>query len=88
MGARSQKKRNVLGLRLRAARERVGWSQAELAQHLQLRGWDIGRTDITKIELRRRCITDYELLALASVLGTSLEELAAGIGFESRFFMK
>ena len=88
MGARSQKPRNVLGLRLRAARERAGWSQAELARHLQLLGWDIGRTDITKIELRRRCITDYELLTLVFVLNTSLEELAAGIGFESEFFSK
>jgi transcriptional regulator with XRE-family HTH domain len=86
MGARPQKQRNVLGLRLRAARERVGWSQAELARQLQLRGWDLGRTDITKIELRRRCITDYELLALAEVLRVPLQELTKGIGFSREFF--
>lgn len=71
--------RNVLAARLRQARERLGWSQSDLARELQLLGWDAGRTLITKIELRERCVTDYELIVLARVLSVGLDELTQGI---------
>jgi len=71
-----QVQRNALGARIRRAREGKGWSQNDLARKLQLDGWDVERTVITKIELHRRCITDYELLAIADVLGVSLDSLA------------
>ena len=70
--------RNVLAGRLRQAREKLGWSQSDLARELQLRGWDAGRTLITKIELRERCVTDYELVGLAQVLSVRLDDLAQG----------
>ena len=57
------------------AREKLGWSQSDLARELQLRGWDAGRTLITKIELRERCVTDYELVVLAQVLSVHLDDL-------------
>lgn len=71
--------RNVLAGRLRQAREKLGWSQSDLARELQLLGWDAGRTLITKIELRERCVTDYELIVLAQVLSVSLDDLAKSI---------
>jgi len=79
MPALSQKRktpaiRNLVGLEIRRIREEKGWSQSDLARSLQLAGWDVDRTVLTKIELRRRCITDYELLILAKVLGTTLNE--------------
>ena len=64
--------RNALGLQIRKLREEKGWSQSDFARELQLAGWDVGRTLITKIELRRRCITDYELLFMAKTLGAAL----------------
>ncbi len=70
--------RNVLAARLRQAREKRGWSQSDLARELQLIGWDAGRTLITKIELRERCVTDYELIVLARVLSVGLDELTRG----------
>ena len=70
--------RNVLAGRIRRAREKLGWSQSDLARALQLVGWDAGRTLITKIELRERCLTDYELIVLAKVLSVSLDELTRG----------
>ena len=68
--------RNVLGLQIRKLREEKGWSQADFARELQLAGWDVERTVITKIELRRRCITDYELLLMVKTLGAGLGSLA------------
>jgi ribosome-binding protein aMBF1 (putative translation factor) len=67
--------RNVFGLEIRRLREAKGWSQSDLARKLQLAGWDVERTVITKIELRRRCITDYELSFIADVLKVGLEKL-------------
>jgi len=67
--------RNVLGSQIREKREAKGWSQADLVRKLQLRGWDIERTVLTKIENRRRCITDYELIAIAQTLGVTINEL-------------
>ena len=75
--------RNVLAGRLRQAREKLGWSQSDLARELQLRGWDAGRTLITKIELRERCVTDYELIVLARVLSVRLDDLTKGTYEES-----
>lgn len=65
--------RNIVGLEIRRIREAKGWSQSDLARSLQLAGWDVDRTVLTKIELRRRCVTDYELLILAKVLGATLD---------------
>ncbi len=46
-----------------------------MVRKLQLKGWDIERTVLTKIELRRRCVTDYELIAITQTLGVTLDEL-------------
>jgi transcriptional regulator with XRE-family HTH domain len=67
--------RNKLGLQIRQLREEKNWSQSDFARELQLRGWDIERSVITKIELRRRCITDYELLLMLGTLGVPLSSL-------------
>lgn len=68
--------RNALGPALRRKREVHGWSQADVAAKLQREGWSVDRTLIAKIESRRRCITDYELILLTRVLKTSITELA------------
>lgn len=65
--------RNILGPGIRRAREAKGWSQDDLARRLQLAGWDVDRTLIARIELRTRCITDRELVALAKMFGVKLD---------------
>ena len=67
--------RNAVGLQIRKLRERRNWSQSDFARELQLAGWDVERSIITKIELRRRCITDYELLLMVKTLGVPLSSL-------------
>ena len=69
--------RNALGLQIRRLREERNWSQSDFARELQLAGWDVERSVITKIELRRRCITDYELLLMVRTLGVPLSSLSA-----------
>jgi len=70
--------RNILGPGIRRVREERGWSQDDLARRLQLAGWDVDRTLIARIELRTRCITDMELLALAKTLGVKLDAFRIG----------
>ena len=78
--------RNVVGLEIRRLREARGWSQADLARELQLAGWDVERTVLTKIELRRRCLTDYELLVLAKTLGVTLNDFVPKRVMLSEYF--
>lgn len=68
-------RRNVVGLEIRRVREQRNWSQHDLARELQLAGWDVERTVLTKIELRRRCVTDYELLFIAKALRVTPNDL-------------
>jgi transcriptional regulator with XRE-family HTH domain len=67
--------RNALGLEIRKLREEKNWSQSDFARELQLAGWDVERSVVTKIELRRRCITDYELLLMIRTLRVPLGSL-------------
>ena len=67
--------RNALGPQIRRLREHKNWSQSDFARELQLAGWDVERSVITKIELRRRCITDYELLLMLKTLGVTLSSI-------------
>lgn len=57
-----------------------------MARELQLAGWDVERTVITKIELQRRCLTDYELILVAHVLAVALDDLARGVKGIHDFF--
>jgi hypothetical protein len=65
---------------------RKNWSQSDFARALQLAGWDVERSVITKIELRRRCITDYELLLMVRTLGVPLSSLRTPKASELNLF--
>ena len=78
--------RNALGLQIRKLREEKNWSQSDFARELQLAGWDVERSVITKIELRRRCVTDYELLLMVGTLGVPLSSLRTPKASELNLF--
>ncbi|MEM7124974.1 MAG: helix-turn-helix transcriptional regulator [Chloroflexota bacterium] len=61
---------NVVGSRVRQARleKTPKMSQRELAEQLQLLGLDLGRSEISKIEIGERRVTDFEVVKLADVL--------------------
>ena len=66
---------NLVGPQIRKLRDRRDWTQAVLAERLQLHGWDISRTSLAKLEARLRWVSDCELLFLAKALGVSLADL-------------
>jgi transcriptional regulator with XRE-family HTH domain len=65
---------NILGPRIRAARERAKppITQSDLAARLAVRGLDVDRPTVTRIENGRRFLRDYEIRAIAKVLKVSV----------------
>ena len=66
--------RNLIGKRLKLARNSVNprVTQADLAARLQIEGINLDRVAISKIELGIRPVSDFELVALAKALGTTV----------------
>ena len=66
---------NVVGPQVRKFRNTKGWTQAVLAQKLQLQGWSISLSSVGKLEAQLRRVPDCELIFLAKVLGVSANDL-------------
>lgn len=65
------KHRNVIGPQIRNLRYERGWSQEQLAAKLQLKGLDISRASLGRIENGRQAVFDYEILAFCHVFHVS-----------------
>ncbi|MFC2017204.1 helix-turn-helix domain-containing protein [Chloroflexota bacterium] len=70
-------RRNVIGERVRLARERAKplITQADLAARLQIEGLQLERVTISKIETGYREVTDVETVAIAKALGVTISWL-------------
>jgi transcriptional regulator with XRE-family HTH domain len=66
---------NVVGPQVRKFRARKGWTQAILAQKLQLQGWDVSLQSVGKLEAQLRRVPDGELMFLAKVLSVGINDL-------------
>lgn len=64
-------KANVTGLSIEKNRKLKGWSRATLSNQLMIIGIDINYDGIYKIERGKRIVKDFELSAIAKVLGVS-----------------
>lgn len=69
------KPKNIVANEVQKHRMARGWSQAQLAAKCQIAGWDVSRGIIAGIEGRMRCVSDFEVVILAAVLGTTLGDL-------------
>ena len=65
----------MIGLQVKKVRNRLGWSQNDLATRLQVSGWDISRSGVSKIEGRSVYVRDFQVFWLAAVLGVSRDDL-------------
>lgn len=71
-------RKNVVGLRIKAARKDAGMSQSKLAAELQLQGIKIDRTIIAKLESGKRPVSDIEIIKIAKILKVSVPSLFEG----------
>lgn len=65
----------ALGQNIRRLRRERKLSQEQLAAQLQVRGCDITRSALAKIEVGQRHIYPDELVLLRELLGVTFEEL-------------
>jgi transcriptional regulator with XRE-family HTH domain len=66
---------NVVGPQVQQFRVGKGWTQAKLAEKLQLLGWNVSLGSVGKLEAQLRRVPDCELLFLAKVLGVGVGDL-------------
>lgn len=66
---------NLVGKKVRKYRIEREMSQQELSERLETYAIYVCRGSISRIEGRRRTVTDYELKALAAALEVSIEDL-------------
>lgn len=64
-----------VGQQIRLLREAKGLTQEQLAARLQVRGCDVTRSALAKIEVGQRHIYVAELRCLREALGTSYDKL-------------
>ena len=67
--------RNIVGPQVMQLRNGRGWSQAKFASVCQLRGWDVSRGVVARIEGGVRWVADFELLELAGALEVPVPDL-------------
>ena len=67
--------KNLIGAEIMKRRDRLGWSQSDLAVRLQLAGWDIDRSQLSKIECRLVHVSDFQQLYFVRVFKVSLDDL-------------
>ena len=66
-----------IGYNIRRLRERAGLTQEELSANLQLRGCDITRSAVAKIEVGQRHIYPDEIILLKEILNATYDEIFA-----------
>ena len=66
---------NICGRKVAQLRIGKGWSQRELAEKLQTIGHDIGKNQVSQMELGSRFVNDIELKALSEIFHVTVEEL-------------
>lgn len=66
--------RNLIGERVRISREKSKppITQNDLSARLAVRGVELSRSSIAKIESLKRPVTDIQLVAIANALGVSI----------------
>lgn len=68
-------RRNISGEQVRLLRTKKRMSQAALAAKVQTKGVILEQDVISRIESGERMVQDYELWAMAEVLGVTTDEL-------------
>ena len=66
---------NIIGNKLKIARESANISQDKLSNQLSLLGITLYQSDIFKIEHKQRTVRDFELWGICSVLKIKAEDL-------------
>ena len=67
--------KNIVGAKVEEQRKLIGMKQKDLLAQLQIKGIDLNASGLSKLEGQLRGVADYELKAIAEVLGVSVNWL-------------
>ena len=70
--------KNITGDKIKKLRKASKLTQKELAEKLQLEGYEFPDLTILRIEQGTRFVPDYEIVALADFFGVTTDELLKG----------
>ncbi len=70
--------KNLIGTQLKMLRQKYHFSQKDLADKLQLSGFDVDKNVITRIETNKRYVTDIELKAICELFHITYDYLIDG----------
>lgn len=68
-------KKNSCGEKIRILRMEKGLTQGDLAAQMQLYGMEVDQKAISRIELRERTVSDFELWVISEILQVEIMEL-------------
>ena len=66
---------NLTGAHIKSLRKKKGLTQEQVVAKMQLAGIQIDQKAISRIESGSRVITDYELMCLAEIFDTSIDQI-------------
>ncbi|WP_044410173.1 helix-turn-helix domain-containing protein [Thiomicrospira microaerophila] len=66
---------NIIGPAVKLIRIEKGFTQEQLAAKFNLKGYDISRGTLAKIEVKKRRVTDWELKIICEVLSVPADIL-------------
>ena len=69
----ADKPQNIVGPQIRKLRYQKEFAQEMLAARCSVRGLDLSRATLSKVEAQLRCVTDQELIIFAEALGVDLK---------------
>lgn len=67
--------KNMIGARIGQKRKELGMKQKELLTKLQINGIELNSSGLSKLEGQLRCVSDFELVAIAKALDVSVDWL-------------
>ena len=70
-------KNNLCGNKIYILRKEMHLSQRALAEKLQIKGLDLDKNAIQRIECGKRFVTDIELVVFADVLSVTIDDLVS-----------
>jgi transcriptional regulator with XRE-family HTH domain len=80
------KRLNLIGRKVGRLRYQRGWTQDVLAAKLQLAGWMISRSSISRIESEQKPVYDFQLFILADIFEVEMVTLLPKAGFQSGIY--
>jgi transcriptional regulator with XRE-family HTH domain len=75
MAKRRKRSQNIVGPQVRKLRDQRGLTQEMFAARCSIRGLQLTRATLSKIEAQLRCVTDFELVVLAEALKVEVPAL-------------